>query len=181
MLKMAVPSFAFMAVYLFALMMLASEGVADPIISVESCRNAGFDPWQLSCSTCDLLPASVTAKCKSCCLSYKTLEKRTHRYEAAVLVHANIANYFPEIDSLLNEDLEGLLEKKGEQRLVVKKTSGGGNMYQPNPSIIFWFDEIPSADLDVYELESKSVESMVLDGWKRDDVRDMLLALLPDQ
>jgi hypothetical protein len=57
---------------------------------------------------------------------------------------------------------------------------GGGGYYQPSPSGILWFDELPPNG-DISELKSKAKETIILDGWKRDDVRDMLLALLPDK
>jgi hypothetical protein len=168
------------SIYILAVFLLAAtRGTqADPI-SVEACRHAGFDPWQLSCSTCELLPEAVKEFCQSCCLSYKTLEKRTHRYQAAVLIHTKkMPHYFPEVDTLLKEDLDSIWEKKGSARLVIKDVSS-----RPEPSAIFWFDEIPASwgNMDVDELQQKAAEIIVLDGWKRDDVRDMLLALLPDK
>ena len=121
-------------------------------------------------------------KCLQCCQTYKTLEKRTHRYEGAVILHANLPNLFPEIDSFLEEDLEKIQKQKGKNRLKVVQVGGGGGMMFQQPSVILWFDEsLPSnQDSDIYELQRKSKESIMLDGWKRDDVRDMLLALLPD-
>jgi hypothetical protein len=35
-------------------------------------------------------------------------------------------------------------------------------------------------DTSVNELQEKAAEITSLNGWKRDDARDMLLALLPD-
>jgi hypothetical protein len=163
------------------LLALLSGAVAsdDEDSSVSACRAAGFDPWQLSCATCDILPEAVVAKCRACCQSYKTLEKRTHRYEGAVLLHANVPGFFPEIDTLLKEDWEKIEAQKGKNRLRVVSIGGGG-YYQPSPSGILWFDELPPSG-DISELQRKAKETIVLDGWKRDDVRDMLLALLPDK
>jgi hypothetical protein len=96
-----------------------------------------------------------------------------------VLVHAGFPGQYPEIDTLLQEDWENIYEKKGK-RLIMKKISGG-NMFQPEPSIIFWFDEVPSSSMSIDELQVTATETIVMDGWKRDDLRDMLLALLPDK
>jgi hypothetical protein len=166
--------FALIAIFVW------SSVAANPI-SVESCRQQGFDPFQLSCSVCEILPESVTESCKSCCLPYKTLEKRNRRFQYAVLM-APDANVYGEISTLLEEDLERIHNEKGSDRFLVKRISGGGGMYRMPPAAIFWFDEAPpSTSSDVFELEEKAVETIFLDqGWKRDDMRDMLLALLPD-
>ena len=47
--------------------------------------------------------------------------------------------------------------------------------------MILWFDKIPNYNADVQELFDISVENTSLDGWKRDDARDMLYALLLDK
>ena len=160
--------------------------------AVASCRNAGFDPWQLSCETCNILPydssSPVISKCLSCCQSYKTLEKRTHAYQGAILLHSNAAGFFPEIDSFVDEDLEKIAEQKGEERFRVIKFPGGGRgmFNHPQPSAILWFDEKPpknedSAGTSIFELQNLAKETIILDGWKRDEVREMLLAILPDK
>ena len=172
---MSIRSLSFLV---FGFLLLQVSGAqATKSIEVESCREAGFDPWQLSCSTCELLPETVVSKCQSCCLSYKTLKKRTNRYQAAVLLNSG-GNH--EVDTLIDEDWDSMYEEKG-QRLILKKGSIGGGMmmFQLSPSMIFWLDEIPPNGADLELIESKAVESIVLDGWKRDDMRDMLLALLP--
>ena len=167
---MSVPLFH---VCVLAALLLVSKTDGANSIDVDACREKGFDPLQLSCSTCDLLPESVTYKCKSCCLPYKTLEKRTHRYQAAVLIDSKMSQ---EIDTLIKEDWEDIVAKKGN-RISVKTVPGGG-MFYSSPSILFWFDQIPSSALDVEELQELAKETIFLDGWKRDDMRDMLLALL---
>lgn len=148
-------------------------------LSLDDCRRAGFDPYQLACSTCDLLPEAVLEKCKLCCLSYKTLEKRTQRYQAAVVLYpARIASYFPQMSSMVEEDWGGLVEQKGEKRLILKDTSDSPD----NPKIL-WFQELPSnaGSISAGVLEELAPETLVLTGWKRDDIREMLKAILPDQ
>jgi hypothetical protein len=162
-----------------ALAILCSSSTqAEEVDTVTKCRALGFDPWQLSCETCDLLPEIVVSNCQACCQSYKTLEKRTHRYQGCVILHS----FSPEIDTLLREDLDNILAQKGTDRLRVLNAGRGANMYhQPQPSAIMWFDELPPAGADINKLRENAKETIILDGWKRDDVRDMLLALLPDK
>ena len=159
-------------------------GVASDPISVEACRQDGFDPFQLTCSVCQLLPnkRNIVQRCQACCLPYKTLKKQNRRYEYAVLMVPEGA--YSEIDTLLEEDLERIHEEKGEDRFIVKKSSSnsGGFMFQLPPAFIFWFDKQPPAGADPTDMEEQAVETMLLDrGWRRDDVRDMILALLPNK
>jgi hypothetical protein len=172
-------------------------------LSVEACRTLGFDPWQLSCETCRLLTGSSVSSllldhCHACCQSYKTLEKRTRAYGGAIVLHSNIPRAYPEIDSFLEQDLKSIIwTKKGKDRVVVTTMPGGGqrggmsnmmmgmgmgNMYGP-PSAILWFDDLPPTNdmgISISELQQRAKEIIILEGWKRDDIRDMLLALLPD-
>jgi hypothetical protein len=175
-------------------------------LSVEACRTLGFDPWQLSCETCRLLNVSSSSsssllldQCHACCQSYKTLEKRTRAYGGAIVLHSNIPRAFPEIDSFLEEDLKSIIwTKKGKDRVVVTtmpglggggQRGGGmmmgmgmGSMYGP-PSAILWFDDLPPTNdmgISISELQQRAKEIIILEGWKRDDIRDMLLSLLPD-
>jgi hypothetical protein len=138
------------------------------------CMDAGFDPWQLACSTCNVLPELVKIKCLSCCQSFKTLEKQAHHYKAALLLDNGIS---AAVDELLNEDYDKLLEQR--KGLQVRKAQGGG-MFRTEPSAIFWFDEPPEVGENVATLKTLASEVMILDGLNRDDLRDMLLALLPD-
>jgi hypothetical protein len=164
---------------LLASVVLLAASSEEPSSSLDSCREAGFDPYQLACGTCNLLPGSVIEKCKSCCLTYKTLEKRTQRYQAAIVTHAaSLSAYFPELSNMVEEDWDGLLEQKGEKRLILKDISDE----RTTPRIL-WFQELPpNAEFkSVDELEKLAPETVLLSGWKRDDIREMLKAILPDQ
>jgi hypothetical protein len=83
--------------------------------------------------------------------------------------------YFPEVSNMVEEDWGGLMEQKGEKRLILKDTSDV-------PRII-WFQELPknAESMSVEELVKLAPETVVLTGWKRDDIREMLKAILPDQ
>ena len=165
----------------------------DDDSAVTSCRKYGFDPWQLSCETCTILPyessSPVIAKCMSCCQSYKTLTKRTQAYQGAILLHSDAAaNFFPEIDRFVEEDVEKVLEQKGNDRFrVITFQGGGGGMFgRPQPSAILWLDDLPPSNFgedgqSIYDLQNLAKETIILDGWKRDEVREMLLAILPDK
>lgn len=110
------------------LILVQSENTASSSIAVESCRKAGFDPLQLSCKTCDILPQKIISKCKACCQSFRSVEKRTQRYEAAVLLHfPEMPQYMsPEIDELYREDTENIRKQKGSRFRV--KTLSMANM-----------------------------------------------------
>lgn len=119
---------------LLLLLLCASVIAQDPQepISIQQCRLAGFDPMQLACSTCAILPESVESKCRSCCQPFWNVKTKTKRYEAAVLVHIDEENYYPEIDQVFNEDVESIQEKKGKNRFW-SKTMSSSNFLQPTP------------------------------------------------
>lgn len=98
-----------------------------------------------------------------------------------MLFYYSNAGYFPEINQFIEEDLETLLEKKGAERIVLKQMDP--RIFQGYPPLIFWYEEVPTAggSDDFNALQSQAIESIVLDGWKRDDIRDMLTTLLPDK
>jgi len=155
------------------------SAASEETTALQSCRAAGFDPYQLACSTCDLLPEAYYDKCKSCCLSYKTLEKRTKRYQAAVVAHATrIPGYFTEITDMVDQDWKELVSQKGKERLIFKDTSD-----MPDTPAILWFQELPENvnSMGVPELERLAQDKQILIGWKRDDVREMLKAIIPDK
>ncbi len=149
----------------------AGAGVTGSADYVRRCMDSGFDPWQLACSTCSLLPESVRDRCLSCCESYKTTEKkRARKYGAAILIDTGFP---PSVRDFLNEDHDNVVkQKRGLQ--VVQSGGGGGGFFPAEPSSILWFDGVPSGQDDV------PAEAMTLDGLSRDDIREMLLALLPD-
>lgn len=163
---------------------------------IENCKRSGFDPLQLACTTCAILPKQHRGRCESCCQSYKTLEKRSKRYETAILVNTG----HPEsVGELLRDDKDGILERKGSSRFLVRDVGAEMDamrmmgMFQREPSVILWFDgdddySNGGGDFDpeaatVSELAAKADETTFLTGrgLGRDDIRDMLLALLPDK
>lgn len=153
---------------------------------LKDCRSSGFDPIQLACTTCSILPEKYQIKCMDCCQSYKTLEKRSKRYEMAYLLNTG----FPEsVREFVREDKDGILEQKGSSRFHVedyavdRNMMGMMGMFQQEPSAIFWFDKPTSFDAPLDEILQNADEITVLSGrgLGRDDMRDMLLTLLPDK
>ncbi|CAB9510006.1 expressed unknown protein [Seminavis robusta] len=163
---------------------------------LESCRQDGFDPWQLSCETCDLLPTTSKStsinpqeRCLECCQSYKKSSLLTRPYESAVLVHRQEgADSQSEMAQFLNEHWEGLVQEKGSKRLsklVRSDDSSASSSYgfmwrRPAPQLILWFDEIVPPNLKLKEYKNVSKEVINLDGYKKDDIKDMLSTLLPE-
>jgi hypothetical protein len=173
----------------------SSTTTTSALSFLKDCRRAGFDPMQLACTTCAILPNNEQhqSKCRECCQSYKTLEKRSKRYEMAILLNTG----FPEaVRELVRDDTDGILEQKGSTRFHVQDFGSanadnmGGmmgmmGMFQQEPSAILWFDTPINLDdvVSTDELATEADEITVLSGrgLGRDDIRDMLLALLPDK
>jgi hypothetical protein len=149
--------------------------------SVDSCRTAGFDPYQLACTTCDLLPLDHQETCRSCCVAYKAMEKTSRRYHAAMLLHTHqAASYYPELSTMINEDWDELVRQKGSDRLVLKDIS---EMAYHRPCIL-WFQEPLSTkavkSMNLVELQGLASDRVDLYGWKRDDVREMIKAIVQE-
>lgn len=125
---MSVGSFIFLILFVSLVAGKDSQDAA----SLESCRQSGFDPLQLACSTCDLLPESVVNKCQECCQPFRNVNAKAKRYEAAVLVHSEGQSFYPEIDELYKEDVKGIQKQKGKTRFFTK-TVESGNYFEPSP------------------------------------------------
>jgi hypothetical protein len=214
------------AVSVIAVMMALACGVdasSLPAVTPEeedwlsSCRHAGFDPFQLACSTCQLLPpptssssspsSSLSDACLRCCQPYKDVERIRKPYEAAVLIihhHKSGGNggggNKGEFDQFLDDDFDQLVQAKGEHRLgklldphldrfPSLLSNGGGGFYFHLPvATLLFFDSMDAVakhqqhgrkDKGDDALVEAAKEVIKLDGWKRDDIRDMLTALLP--
>jgi hypothetical protein len=101
---------------------------------------------------------------------------------------------YPEaVRELVRDDTDKILEQKGSTRFHVQDFGsahaemgmmGMMGMFQQEPSAILWFDTpIHLEDVSTDELATQADEITVLGGrgLGRDDIRDMLLALLPDK
>jgi hypothetical protein len=183
---------------------------------LSSCRDhAGFDPFQLACSTCHMLPpsssssppsSSLSDACLRCCQPYKDVERIRKPYEAAVLIihhhKSGGGGNKGEFDQFLDDDFDTLVQAKGEHRLgklldphldrfptLLSNGGGGGGFYFHLPvATLLFFDSMDAVakhkqhgrkDKGDDALLEAANEVIKLDGWKRDDIRDMLTALLP--
>jgi len=99
----------------------------------------------------------------------------------AVIGHAYLPSYYPEVQSFLDEDLKDVQSQK---RLIVKRLGSNGYSQKPMPSVLMFLDgqggNSDPEEMDIFALQRVATEMIVLDGWKRDDIRDMLKALLRD-
>jgi len=108
----------------------------------------------------------------------------------AVLINTG----YPEaVRELVRDDTDGILEQKGSTRFHVQDFGsahaemgmmGMMGMYQQEPSAILWFDTpMNLEDISTDALAKQSDEITILGGrgLGRDDIRDMLIALLPDK
>jgi hypothetical protein len=173
---------------LLLLSALASVTVAD---WVSDCRDAGFDPASLACSTCALLltttaaPDALQSQCNTCCARWLDTPRTIKPYTSAVLLQRGKA--LGELESFLKEDWEGVLDTVTPNRLRKLQVSGGGASFsspysffaRPMPSQIFFFDTSMSTAKDEATLAMSAADVYDLDVLKRDDIKDMLLTLLP--
>jgi hypothetical protein len=109
------------------------------------------------------------------------LDSHATRYEGAIVVDTGSSSA---LEEFLREDKDIVWRKKRGIKIKKVDMGGGGGMFQlfSQPSVILWFDQDPPTEtLSVEKLSDESVEVMTLDGLGRDDIREMLLALLPDK
>lgn len=149
---------------------------------LEDCRQAGFDPAQLACRTCQLLPVKNQQACLECCQSYKDVEHISKPYEAAVLVVSG-RSAGEEFERFLDEDWDDLVKSKGANRLLKiprgDRGGGGYSLFFAPPTVLYLLDEKHAgAKKAASAYASIAKETLHLDGWKRDDIRDMLSTLL---
>ena len=173
----------------------ASTATSVPPTNLEhSCRERGLDPTQLSCDTCGLLVSSSLSSlhtaCLECCQSYKSLDSMTSRYGSAVLIH--VPEMSEEVDAFVKEDFQkgggGELDiRTGTLRVDTQKPNPPmyGDMmmmqqHRQRPSALYFFanDQPPT---DPHEYASQSKELILLHGWSRDDLKDMINTLLPSK
>ena len=135
----------------------------------KDCLDKGFDPKQLACSTCDLLPREHQENCQKCCQTFRDLVKATKPYHSAILV---IRTKSEEIDNLLKDDMEDLVRSKGPDKLKVNQDEAeSSSMYYYNPSYVYFFEKA-SDNLD------DAKEKIALNTWSRDEIKEMLSMLL---
>jgi hypothetical protein len=135
-----------------------------------ACRDKGFDPWQLSCRTCENLPLSYKNDCLACCQPYKDSEFLQDPYHTAVLlVHRSASE---ELESFLRDDWDGLVSTR---RFLTKQSFDSPWL---SSGTLLFFDKAPQKN-DINAMFDQAKEVINLNGWKRDEIKDMLSSLLP--
>jgi hypothetical protein len=180
----------------------ASSSLSTSSDWITTCRSSGFDPVQLACNTCKFLPEAIQTKCQECCQSYLDVERITKPFRSAVLVQMTRTTPTEgELGNFFEHDWDDVLVAKGTDKLVkiidesavssrnkMKNSFDGGNMFfqffsgpQETAEIFFLEEPLPTKrSLLTYEHLSKiAKETFPLDGMKREDVKDMILSLLP--
>jgi hypothetical protein len=161
-----------------ALLFLLNRNLTNASIMMDTCLSQGFDPSNLSCETCILLQSTdYHLTCLECCQSYKTLDSKTSRYAAAVLVHA--AGQSEEIDKFVQEELPQIQSTKLGITVETSNDSSYG-FFGMRPSMLYFFKNkvTGKSSRDYSEF---SQEQIVLYGWSKDDLKDMIQTLLPDK
>jgi hypothetical protein len=151
---------------------------------VAECRAFGFDPDQLACQTCDILPTQFIAKCQICCQSWLDTKRITKPYAAAILVDRGTGG---DVATFLKDDWDDILKTKGNYRLLrlsATKEQSQYTLFMLRPSQLLFFDDasvVSNRKLtsDLPSLVKLAADSYYLDGMKREDIKDMLLTLLP--
>lgn len=158
------------------------------IASIEQCREWGFDSSNLSCDTCSLLlqhpklnSEQFQKECKQCCQEYRknpiiqsdaagTDESQTHKtmYRKGVFLYGQYGlKSMDEVNDFFEKDLDMLLDSKA-------LTAMQGDPMQA-PLLLFFKDNV------LEPLKNDPDESILLQKWKRDDIKELILNLLPSK
>lgn len=173
-----------------------TDAAATPVGWIEGCRRNGFDPGQLACVTCDLMPSDETkATCLTCCQSYKDViltggGRFDKPHQAAILVLPQGMPVPEEVQKLLNDNWNELVEAKGLDRLLQMElmprvsASSMRFLFSSPPTYIYFFDDKKimanyRTATSVATIADAAKESISLQGWKREDIKDMLQTMLP--
>ncbi|KAL7500741.1 hypothetical protein ACHAWT_009013 [Skeletonema menzelii] len=194
---------------LLVLAVAVSTSVAALEVSENWCLERGFDPANLSCDTCRLIDESTTIQklqrqqnlnigeeCRQCCQFHK-VNPVLHpdyslrgKFKYALLTY-NEGSLGQEIKDFLERDLSDVLSFKGENRFkAVASTKSSmdsemmmqmmmmGIMSGGSGPKLMLFDKHKKGGWSE-EDEKEAVEVIKLRGWKREDLKDMLMTLLP--
>lgn len=146
----------------------------------------------------------ISAECRTCCQIHKVNpllrpgESLRGKYRFALLTYSerNLEQH-GEIKDFLERDLDNLLAFKGESRMkaipskksignfmdnkndVMAMMMGGGFGFGGGPPKLMLFEKQKQGGW-TEEDEMEAGEVIPLRGWKREDVNDMLMTLLPN-
>ena len=158
--------------------LVAADWVAD-------CNEFGFDPEQLACHTCQILPVEFLHQCQTCCQNWLDIKRITKPYAAAVVIDRGSVG---DVETFFKENWDEVIERKGTHQLQIIQTPREQqqfHFFMPRPSQVLFFDDsiaiIKNNKLtyDLSKLTKMAKEIVNLDGMKREDIKDMLISLLP--
>ena len=184
--------------HLIALVAVASsDGAAETTaVSESDCHSYGFDPSSLSCDTCGLLVgtplAQFEAECLQCCQKWKPdpvvnpdagTSGFVGRYKLAVLRYdpESLGSY-EEVQNFLNEDKKDVTKAKGTKAFVLEKVENDNQFNMGGFAALFGGMRIAPPTIHFYKTSTKSGEpdeEVSLRGFKREDIADMLMTMLP--
>jgi hypothetical protein len=149
----------------------------------------------------------ISAECRTCCQKHKVNPLLRHgeslrgKYRYALLTYNEQSmEQYGEIRDFLDRDLDNLLAFKGESRLkaipsqnsigrfmdnqnnmmaTMMMMGGGGFGFGGGPPKLMLFEKQKQGGWSE-EDEMEAGEVISLRGWKREDVNDMLMTLLPN-
>jgi hypothetical protein len=148
-------------------------------------------------------PIDIVQECKSCCQPHKFNpvlhpgQNLRGKYRYALLTYnEGSLDQYGEIKDFIDRDLNDVLSFKGENRFrVTASESGGldGNMMQMmmmmgggqfrgfgGPPKLMLFENGKKGGQWSEDDEKEAGEVITLRGWKREDLKDMLMTLLPN-
>ena len=200
---MTMPLFRFPTMFLWRLSLLCyfvgfTFGAVDPETTasdaslrrghewIRACRQQGFDPAQLGCDTCRIVPSSVKDSCLACCQAYKDTPSLRTPYSSAVILVSAASSMESEVETFLRDDFESLRSAKGGaaklEKMTIKSSNSNNNdgfwFMRTQPAELLFLDEPLKSGLSEKELRQRAKESIVLYGWKREDIKDMIETLL---
>ena len=107
-----------------------------------------------------------------------------------MLVHRESQASGSEMEQFLDEHWDDLVKLKDAKRLMkIAKDETSSSSYfmfrRPAPQMVLWFDSKATVDklesLKYKELKELATEIVTLDGYRKDDIKDMISTLLPDK
>lgn len=142
-------------------------------------------------------PIDINVECQTCCQDYKVNpllrpdESLRGKYRYALLTYnENSLEQYGEIKDFLDRDLDDVLSFKGENRFQAVKSEKGPDIDMNMLMMMGGFSGFGGSapKLMLFEKQKKWTEEdedeagevINLRGWKREDVKDMLLTLLPN-
>ena len=204
--KMAMKPFVLALLNFIVLVAVAAAGdgaaAATSTVSEAECRSWGFDPSSLSCDTCALLSsgtpgalvplAQFETECLQCCQKFRpdpvvnpdaTSSGFVGRYKLAVLRYdpESLGSY-DEVQNFLNEDKEDVAKAKGAKAFVLEKVENDNQFSMGGFAALFGGMRIAPPTIHFYKSSTKSSEpdeEVSLRGFKREDITDMLMTMLP--